>query len=297
MKKTLLVLAILSVSGWSQGASYRSAFPDFPPEPYGAAIGGAAVALVGNTSAAFWNPAGVAFLEGKGIAAGGSKFQNWPIYSANLAYAQGDQGFGAAAFLIEHLGLKAYDSRVKYQENVVSYTWAKNIGGRIGIGVKGKYVMASSDLQNVGATGLSVDLGVLFNLQGFVNIGFVAKDILSTLKWKTGRVDHLPIVFEGGIGTKPIFQRLSMFVSFRGEQGMGISDIGVGAEGWIMPGRLSLRFGINDRLLNNTIAMSGGLGIIIPLDIFSSYFINYSFEMGQNIIGVQHRFSIGLNWE
>ncbi len=297
MKRILIVIGLFATSIWGQGASFRSAFPDFPPEPYGAAIGGAAVALTGTPSAPFWNPAGAAFMDGKAIMAGGSKFQNWPIYTANLIYTQGDQGYGAAALIINHLGLKAYDAQVKYQENSISYTWATKLSGSIGIGVKGKYIMASSDLQDVQASGLSIDAGVLFNLQGFANIGFAAKDILSTLKWKTGRVEHLPIVFEGGIGTAPLFQRLSLFVSFRGEQGMGISDIGVGTEAWIMPGRLSLRLGLDDRILNNMMSISGGLGLIIPLDIFSSYFINYSFEMGQNIVGVQHRFSIGLNWE
>ncbi len=298
IKEILVVSLILSVGGWAQGASYRTAFPDFPPEPYGAALGGATVALAGNISSAYWNPGGVAFIEGKGVMAGGSKFQGWPIYTANFIYAQADQGYGAAAFTVDHMGLKAYDGEAKYQENVIAYTWAKPLGSQIGIGVKAKLLIASSDIQNVSANGMAVDVGVLFHrIFGIANLGFTAKDIASSVKWKTGRTEHLPIVFEGGLGTEPIFDRFSIFMSFRGEQGMGMSDLGVGAELWIVPDRLSLRFGLNDRLLNNTMSMAGGLGLIIPMDIFSRYFVNYSFEMGQNIAGIQHRFALGLVWE
>ncbi len=298
MKRILLASLLLSVSGWSQGTSYRTAFPDFPPEPYGAAIGGAAVALPGGVSSAFWNPGSVAFMNGKGIMAGGSKFQGWPIYTANFVYAQADQGSGAAAFTMQHMGLKAYDGAAKYQENVIAYTWAKQLGPQVGLGVKAKFLIASSDIENVGAQGMSIDAGILFHrLFGVINLGFTMKDIASAVKWKTGRTDHLPIVFDGGLGTEPIFNRLSIFLSFRGEQGMGMSDINFGTEFWVVQEKLSIRLGINDRLLNNTMSVGGGFGLVIPMDIFSRYFVNYSFEMGQNIVGVQHRFALGLMWE
>ncbi len=302
IKKILGLILVFSAMLAAQGASFRGAFPDLVPEARGAALGDAAVAMVGDINATIWNPAAMTFTTQKGVVGAVNKFQQWPIYLGMFGYVQGMGTRSASALIWKFLTLKAYDGEARYQEHTISYAWATQIMPSLGIGIRGKYLMVNSKFNNEftggNAQGFSFDIGATaYGLFGYLNIGLVFKDLGSIIKWQTGRTEKLPPVMEFGISTLPIIDRFSFLAAMRAEQGIGLSELKGGMEIWIFPDIMALRMGAIDNLLNKEVHYTVGLGILTG-DIFHAYFVNYAYEVNPNeVVGPRHRLSVGLLWQ
>lgn len=137
----------------------------------GTAMGGAVVANPSGLEAIYWNPAGLAALEGTEV-----MVMHMP-YFADI-----DVNFGGIATAIEGFGTLGFSAKIvsigKMEEtteaapdgtgriyeptlSVIGLTWAKQLTANVGLGVNGFWV--SERIFEVNANGASFDFGVTFD--------------------------------------------------------------------------------------------------------------------------------------
>lgn len=148
------------------------------------------------------------------------------------------------------------------------------------------------ELFGVGASGISLDLGLNTHPIDSLRIGAYMGDVWSTLQWDAlsqytyGRDEKMPFNFRLGVGFYSFEDRLIISGEFRKVIGDDVS-FHLGAEGWILP-CLALRGGIDHDHLNY------GAGFEYPLGESSNFYFDYAYIQDQFDIKDGHIVSLGV---
>jgi hypothetical protein len=184
----------------------------FAPIDVGARVlglGGAGVVAERGAFAGYWNPANLAFLPasevavdhtdlfGLGIARHTEVGLAWrrvatrrAIRDGRLVYEPrgGQLGFGY------ELGVTTVDLDPEtYTELAPAFSIASRLSSGIGAGGTLRILRASSDLDDLSATGYALDLGLALDHGAAWSAGATARNLLSTVSWSDDTSDRLPL--------------------------------------------------------------------------------------------------------
>ncbi len=215
-------------------------------------MGGAFVAVGDDTSAVWWNPAGLGQLtraELSGMYAA--------VFNGEIFYL-----FTSAAFPVFQEGIMAVSwerkdftkSDSKLNEDVYYATFASSLteDRTFFAGVNVKFFNASTTYSQVGGNGLGLDWGVLYRLPlpkygKEVRFGASAQDLSTEIHEKNGVLQTIPSALRFGAAYQ--FERW-ITLALDGENfkdpsvaSSGSSRLRAGVEGWFFEGALGVRLG------------------------------------------------------
>lgn len=203
-------------------------------------MGGAFVAVADDGSASYWNPAGLAFTKARTVELMSSSVQATGFAGYGyILYSQPDTGRGAGALSFAYTGID-FDPGF-WIESVVSYSCAFKRGRDSALGLTLKYIRVDSSLEfipdegskKVGAWGMGFDIGVLAKLGG-TNLGILARDLLSILRWNSGSRERIPSSISVGVALLPI-EGVVMSVQLDGNTRIGIGRAAAGIDVKLLP--------------------------------------------------------------
>jgi len=263
----------------------------------GAALGGAAVALSQDESAAYWNPANLTFLPSARFGLGtmepvpgvGSRYS---VLSAAMSFSERREGTrwgsgpgespsdtslteggpaaswdtmpwrrAAVALSASHLGLElAGGSRWNESTIAVSGAYAPRPGTSLGVTVRG--MKSWTDLADAGSWGVTFDAGVVERLTDHAWIAATGKNIFGLVSYPE-RVDTLDSTWNIALACRGLFDRVSMecdaVIAHR-----AIDRLLVGVELLLVPKLLSVLGGAEVR-------MTGGERVIPSVGVATTF--------------------------
>lgn len=296
-------------------------------------MGGAFTAVADDANAAQENPAGMAFFDSSTHYA---TFSHSDLYSLGflsrdfLAYAQGDEGYGAVGLSWNRLSANLDPG--SWNEDAIAYSGAKQVLGfgpdawaKLAVGWQLKYLRVSTDLGQasvgtgvdsgaLGATtlgtsvaggdaqGWGTGMGALLKLGPAFSTGLMVQDLYSTLAWGTGNVEQIPMTVRLGMAYRYDDQNL---VSVEGREGQLSNGFfpysyNAGAEHWFLDGHtlqwgvvrnIGFRAGYYDLLQN----YDGGVmtfGATVKADMWA---VDYTYEYGLSAGGLGDTQRLGLD--
>ncbi len=168
-------------------------------------MGGAFVAVVDDANAVYYNPAGLALIEGRSVTSLYSNMMGAGSYFG-AGYAQ--KNVGAAVFGLmstvgttDEFGNPTGD--LDYREGTVAGGYARALGPfALGAALK----LYSQDIGTNRGFGATGDIGALITLPSLagVRVGAVARNMLGTVKFESGHQDDFDRSYVLGLSVKPL---------------------------------------------------------------------------------------------
>ena len=284
---SLALIVVISALAFADGVGAFSAFKS----GIGAralAMGGAFVAVADDSTAACWNPAGLAQVKDTRI--GGMSTDLFGLgYTHQFVNAITEfSGFGIG---LSYERAAVPGTQVDESGNAGNeFTWSESLFlGTVSVDIEGiglvganvKYYMADSGLGD-SASGFGFDLGLLFNLGDMFTIGVSAFDLGNTqIAWSTGANDVVTGVYKVGTAVKLLDGSLILagdldFV------GMEMGDAHVGLEYKLIP-ELALRGGVllADNFSEYSFTVGAGLNVA-GLNVDAAYLLNE--DLGNTLV-------------
>ncbi|MCD6142674.1 hypothetical protein J7J55_08195 [Candidatus Bipolaricaulota bacterium] len=284
---SLALIVVISALAFADGVGAFSAFKS----GIGAralAMGGAFVAVADDSTAACWNPAGLAQVKDTRI--GGMSTDLFGLgYTHQFVNAITEfSGFGIG---LSYERAAVPGTQVDESGNAGNeFTWSESLFlGTVSVDIEGiglvganvKYYMADSGLGD-SASGFGFDLGLLFNLGDMFTIGVSAFDLGNTqIAWSTGANDAVTGVYKVGTAVKLLDGSLILagdldFV------GMEMGDAHVGLEYKLIP-ELALRGGVllADNFSEYSFTVGAGLNVA-GLNVDAAYLLNE--DLGNTLV-------------
>jgi hypothetical protein len=281
-------------AGYSRGGSFTA--PGYGARAW--SMGGAAIASTGGEEAIFWNPAMLAYLEQSRI--GASYINLVPgakAYHSHLAYARIikrtrdddiDRSLAqhAIGFIYGNLRMDMVDGS-GYNENTFRFAYSYTPEYFISFGAAFNFLVSTSDADNFGGTGSSVDAGIRLGISSNMTFAFVARNAASQLSYEDGEDLSLTRSYTCALasGAVPYIDVEADVVFAHG----GVSRYILGAEGMFFSDALALRGGISS-------LQSGESRLIPHLGLgfkFNRFQINYNANLDSNkAFEDTHRFSL-----
>ena len=293
MKHIILGILILTCGSFSAEASTSARKVGFVllREGVGAravAMGEAQTAVVGDQTAAVWNPAGVAAMRGKHfVLAHHRSFQGIKQGYGGWAYGNDKRGIALSLGVYGTGGLEARREPTAtpagafgvYDLNA-GLSYAQKIGRRIYLGFSVRALH-----ENIGpesAWGMSVDMGALYRLSEHLMLGVAYRNLGRMARLDRERIP-LPRVFRMGIAWS--WRAWTTSADFR-LPAMGNRGAHVGIEYGLMD-KLFLRGGLQTG--HDTRTLSFGLGIAR-----GAWRVDYAFVPASHGLGNAHRIAVGI---
>jgi hypothetical protein len=303
-----LALALVLGPGVARSGQRTTAFADIDPGPRFLAMGGAAVAVVDDPTATFWNPAGLYYqsgtratatyddLYGLGLvsrnylAVAWKKTRYEPEFEQNRLILHRDDRRGGA------LGLSLSSVLVdvgeeSYNEFIPSLTIAGGLGPSIGIGLTASYLRASSGIEDVGANGYNLSLGTAIQVTDRVRVAAAVRNLLSRVYHDGDVAERLAVTPTLGAAWRVAPAGLvAADVSFS-EDDSGPTRISVGGEYRLLSDHLALRAGLRrfDGGVEGRTAPSFGLGVH-----WRRIDVDYALTADDDGPGSTHRFGVAF---
>ncbi|HHV63269.1 MAG TPA: hypothetical protein GXX51_11610 [Firmicutes bacterium] len=175
------------------------------------AMGGAFVAVADDSSAVYWNPAGLAQLKSKELSLTYTLNNRDTFnYDEFLVYAEPDTGKGAGgiSWIKEHYLLRVDDAgELYYSSNWFTYSYARRPSRDFYVGANIRYEKHSLYRPNVvEATGnrWGIDLGMLYKATPRLSLGLLVQDINgSPVAWSDGSETLTAVNIRPGIAYRP----------------------------------------------------------------------------------------------
>jgi hypothetical protein len=286
-------------------------------------MGGAFTAVADDANATQENPAGMGFFGDKqhfATLSYANLYSLGILTQSYVAYAQGDQGYGAIGLSWQRL--QASLDPNTWSEDEFVYSGAKLFMGsdddawpKLSVGWQLKYLQVNSDLttdlagtevSGGDARGYGIGAGAMLKLRPSLTLGVMIQDLYSTLTWATGTIETIPLSLRGGAAYHVTDTTLfsAEVRGSDGSSGVGLSGWNGGVEHWIFDGKslrwnfiknVGVRAGYYDLFANQD---SGVLtaGATVQTDMWQ---IDYSFEYAvsdTNQLGNTQRFGLGANF-
>jgi len=234
LKKTVLtlILVVAITSVFASGDNHAMAYTKLGIDARLAGMGGAGAGFLDNVSATFLNPATLADVKRHEVAFS---------YRAGLEYDRSimaaaagfELPFGYIALSWLYAGtteLERYDSneqpggKFSNGDNNINLSYAMK-WGHFNFGVTPKIYMTKID--NDSQSGYGMDVGALWHVNRYFNLGFVAKELISDVDGVKNPRDLIP-----GVAVFPI-PGLIIAADVVGENDFKTSKLRFGAEYWI----------------------------------------------------------------
>ena len=173
-------------------------------------MGGAFVAVADDANAIYYNPAGLAYMEGRNITSLYSSLLGAGNY-LGAGYAQKNLGLGVVGLMSTVTERDEYGNPIGsfgYRESAVMGAYARSLD-MLSIGASLK--LYSQTIPDNNGFGITADIGVLADLPlpegsgfGGVSIGAVARNLFGSVTYQSGHTDPFDRVFVIGMSMKPI---------------------------------------------------------------------------------------------
>jgi len=293
---TLLVIGGLARPVWADSVGGASSFDflNLDPDVRAVGLGGAYTALAANSSALYYNPAGL----GRTASNEASFMQNSYVQGVSQEYIgfSSLQGWGAN---LNYLDLGSIDRTTLSQPGGTGSTFGVDdmaLGAGYGhsftpnlsLGVGGKYLRETID--NIQANGFALDLGALYAVPGLKGLTFGASllNMGPSVKFLAVK-EQLPFTFRLGSGYN--FAALGGDNTVALDVSKQIDDkvrMGAGFES-VYKKFMAFRFGFTTRT-DSGIGITGGVGWM-----WKSLAIDYAIApLGD--LGVSNRLSLTIRW-
>jgi len=243
-------------------------------------MGGAHIAVADDAAAVYYNPAGLAFIDGRHIT---SLYTNQFGAAGYMGLGYAQRYVGAGAMKLDASGIDETDefANVTGVFGVTDLTLILGAAARampqLGVGGAVKYY--SQALPANSGRGVTGDIGVLFATDsGRFRIGAVCRNALGSLKYDSGHTDAFDRSFGAGVAVRPMDNLLlAADVIWKG----GI-DARIGGE--FRLGKFAVRAGGGYR--DEKLSLSAGAGFVMPL-----FSIDYAYQT-HSVLPDSHRLSL-----
>ncbi len=282
-------------------------------------MGGAFVAQADDSSAVYWNPAGLIQLYRPEIHFMGGALMNGKVLNSYLAVLQPFADQMVAGVATE---LRTHTSGYRANHGVYYATFAMplNIEKNVAFGVNIKYYsIRSARISDYRAGGWGTDLGFLLKLPlpGLerygkeIDLGLMIEDLSTHIQWRTGAVERIPTRVRVGFAYRLNDNLTAEFdaESFDGATGDPLpstitatsaatpgpiahktTKMRSGVEGWFFRERLGLRLGYSGF---STLSGRYTSGISYRA---RSWNLDYAFLGHSQHLGASHRVSVALRF-
>ena len=247
-------------------------------------MGGAHIAVADDAAAVYYNPAGLAFIDGRHIT---SLYTNQFGAAGYMGLGYAQRYVGAGAMKLDASGIDQTDefANVTGVFGVTDLTLILGAAARampqLGVGGAVKYY--SQALPANSGRGVTGDIGVLFATDsGRFRIGAVCRNALGSLKYDSGHTDAFDRSFGAGVAVRPM-DNLLLAADVIWKDGM---DARIGGE--FRLGKFALRAGGGYR--DEKFSFSVGAGFVIPL-----FSIDYAYQT-HSTLPDSHRLSLGVRF-
>lgn len=287
-------------------------------------MNGAYSAVADDSSALYWNPAGLSMTLYKELSFTYADLYDIDLITnstLNMSYPETEKSKAAVALgwnrlqydlesWTEEVFLASY-ARTIYQTKTENI---KNSRFAISSGVTVKYLRQSSKLDITSlemdntfckARGIGIDAGILARIKAvdgrnLICAGLTAQDIPTVVEWNSMLKEYLPIRYIIGVSSQPL-PRLTVALDMEGEQNGGIGIFRLGIEHWFLPidvelpvseKNLAIRGGVANELDSSRLSFAGGIGIR-----WSSWQLDYAYIMDNNGLGdTRSRFTVSVRF-
>ena len=247
-------------------------------------MGGAHIAVANDAATVYYNPAGLAFIDGRHIVSLYTSQFGAADYMG-LGYAQ--RYVGAGAMKLDASGIDETDEFAN-ETGVFDVTdltlilgAAAKVMPQLGVGGAVKYY--SQALPANSGRGVTGDIGVLFATDsGKFRIGAVCRNVLGSLKYDSGYADAFDRSFGAGVAVRPI-DNLLLAADVIWKEGM---DARIGGE--FRLGKFAVRAGGGYR--DEKLSFSAGAGFVMPL-----FSVDYAYQT-HSVLPDSHRLSLGVKF-
>ncbi len=257
MKKIIAVLGIAFFCGAYVHADSVDAMPFLRMGVSARAMGmGSAFAAVScDLAAAYYNPAGIASLEGSKVSfmtamLSNSRSMQWLSYGMPLG--NGALAFSALSAGVSDIPGATLSAGIPYltgdsfdsSDMSLAVTYAKKYD-KASAGMNLKYL--SSSIDNNSAAGFGFDAGVNFKPAEKLSVGVVLQDIASSRKWDTANdtKENIPTVAKLGAAYAVLDGDMTLAVDISKISDEDDNQINAGAE-YKLSGNLAARVGVDD---------------------------------------------------
>lgn len=247
-----LILTALSLEAREMDR-YAAAYLRTPIHARATGMGGAYTAVARDAAAAWWNPAGLAFvprteLDGTYAIMTLDRVHNY----AALALPSKD-GLALAIHALQY-GATEIDGRdaagvptdlFAAQQYAAGISFAFRLDKYISFGATAKYLRQEIDKRT--ASGYAIDAGFQFNVNQLVFVGGTAHNIGGELKWDSdaGTIEYPYPFYRAGVGIRPLSKLMLSVDALKFEMEEKISFC-EGVEWWFKPEVLAVRAGHTD---------------------------------------------------
>jgi len=205
------VLLIWATASADEGqGGMAGAFLRLPPDARSSAMGGAYTSIAEGGCAPIWNPAVLGYTEGYTVETSLAKLSMGRNlgYISGVAELPGNAGMGGGWIRAWVNDLPRYDEggsmtgQFSFSQNAFFVSFGRRIIPQLSAGLTLKFFYHFLD--DVGATGLSFDIGVMAKPLSGLTLGLVFQDIKGKESWESGymygigKEDELPMTIRGG---------------------------------------------------------------------------------------------------
>lgn len=173
------------------------------------AMGGAFIAVADDSSAAYWNPAGLVALKRRELALtytvnNRSRYN----YDEFLSYAGPGPAAtaGGLSLIREHTGTREGSGAYEASDWLV-YSVAKSLSGGLSVGANVRYetyVRRAPGMELMSGSRWGLDVALLYRASPELSLGFLVQDVgLSPIHWQSGREEAVRANVRPGIAYKP----------------------------------------------------------------------------------------------
>ncbi|MCL2485877.1 MAG: hypothetical protein FWF00_02380 [Endomicrobia bacterium] len=229
MKKIICLCFVLTLTVNAYAASGGAAFLRKGVGARALGMGGAFTSVADDTSAIYWNPAGlgkigenysVTFMTTSGASDAWTGLSDvipsHSFFAGSLPAAKFTESLGKSVFalgfisssldnIVESNDLGVQTGTFDDTQSAFYLSWGMPIwedNTKLYVGASFKYVSEKMNAQNGGkASGYDMDLGVMYNVYETLNFGvFLGKG--ASMKWDTGEADNAPLLAKFGVSNK-----------------------------------------------------------------------------------------------
>lgn len=245
-------------------------------------MGGAFIAVADDANTVYYNPAGLALIEGRHVT---SLYTNQYGAAGYMALGYAQKNIGAGVLLLDASGIEATDefANVTGYFGMREYTAIGAYGVTVwpNLSLGGAVKHYSQSLPGNIGTGITGDVGLLYDA-GVIKVGAVARNVLGSVHYTSGETDSFDRSWGVGVSTRPIPGLLiAADAVVKGEY-----TLHAGAE--YLLGNVALRGGA--MWGGGGTSYTAGLGVVMP-----GFSVDYAYQT-HNLLPDSHRLSLNIRF-